>query len=154
MTWARSGRRIAHVLRALRLAQTKARTPTFPALFEAEPGRARSLDSAQGPAAGGSVPNFHALRHTAASEAIASGESVEQVAWMLGHRDSVVTKQVYVHELQTEDRRSRRRALLEARYGEALVEAAERSRLQQTPLASLAPAGELVDLRGVRDKAQ
>lgn len=70
---------------------------------------------------------------------------------MLGHRDSVVTKQVYVHELQTEERRSRRRALLEARYGEALVEAAERSRSQQTPLA---PAGELVDLLGVRDKAQ
>lgn len=64
-------------LRTLRLAQTKARPdarPTFPAL----PNGAK--------VARNTVPNFHSFRHSAASEAIAAGDSAEEVSWQLGHR--------------------------------------------------------------------
>jgi integrase len=63
------------------------------------------------------VPWFHAFRHTAASDAIAAGESAEEVAWQLGHRSSVVTRNVYVQEIKTAERSARRRAQLDARYG-------------------------------------
>jgi hypothetical protein len=72
---------------------------------------------------------------------------------MLGHRDSMVTRQVYLHELETEERRRRRRALLEERYGEALeaaVEATAGSRAQQVQAPATA---EVVDLQEVRDNA-
>jgi hypothetical protein len=77
---------------------------------------------------------------------------------MLGHRDSVVTRQVSAHELKTEERRRKRRALLEQRYGAALepamgsaMEATAVSRPQQTP----EPAEmETFDLREGRDSGQ
>ena len=75
----RGGRALSQrsTLRALRLAQTKARPdarPTFPAL----PNGAK--------VARNTVPNFHSFRHSAASEAIAAGDSAEEVSWQLGHR--------------------------------------------------------------------
>src|SRR5947207_360207 len=58
----------------------------------------------------GSVPSFHGLRHTAASEAIRDGESAEEVSWLLGHRNSVVTRSSYIHEIGSAERSARRRA--------------------------------------------
>jgi integrase len=105
----RSGRPLGqrNVLRALRRAQELAvdgrGQPTFPAHHERDervrPRRARP----------GAVPTFHSFRHTAASHAIAAGESAEEVSWQLGHRNSIVTRAVYVHELKTADRTARRR---------------------------------------------
>src|SRR5205823_13519833 len=79
------------------------------------------------PAPRGSVPSFHGFRHTAASEAIAGGDGAEQVAWQLGHKDSTVTRRVYVQEIKSAERRARRRAGMEDRYG-AMLEAATSAR--------------------------
>ena len=88
--------------------------PTFPALQDRDE-RGRRL-----PPAPGALPTFHSFRHTAASHAIAAGESAEEVSWQLGHRNSVVTRAVYVHELRTAERTARRRESLERRYGNLL----------------------------------
>ena len=55
----------------------------------------------------GTLPTFHPFRHTAASHAIAAGESAEEVSWQLGHRNSVVTRAVYIHEIKTAERKRR-----------------------------------------------
>jgi integrase len=68
----------------------------------------------------GAVPSFHGFRHTAASEAIAAGESAEEVSWQLGHKSSLVTRAVYVQEVKSAERTARRRARMEARYGDVL----------------------------------
>jgi len=116
----RSGRALGqrNVMRALRRAQTQATDddgrPTFPALHEKDererPRRVRR----------DSVPSFHGFRHSAASDAIAAGESAEEVAWQLGHKSSVVTRAIYVQEIKTNERTARRRARMEAQYGRAL----------------------------------
>jgi integrase len=64
--------------------------------------------------------NFHGFRHSAASLALANGESAEEVSWQLGHKNSVVTRAVYVQEIRTVERQARRRARMEAQYGDAL----------------------------------
>jgi integrase len=139
----RTGRALGqrNVLRELRGAMTRAVTqaahPTFPALHE--PSRAR-----------GTVPNFHAFRHTAASEAIAAGDGAEEVSWQLGHKSSNVTRAVYVQEIKDAERRARRRAKMEARYGSRL-EAAARNGGQDAPSSN---GGEVVDLHGKRHRAQ
>jgi integrase len=110
----RTGRPLAqrNVLRALRRAQELAvdegGQPTFPPLHERNE-RGRRL-----PPVPGTLPTFHSFRHTAASHAIAAGESAEEVSWQLGHRNSVVTRAVYVHELKTAERTARRRQRMEA----------------------------------------
>ena len=110
----RSGRPLGqrNVLRALRRAQECAvdgrGRPTFPALHDRDE-RGLCL-----PPAPGALPTFHSFRHMAASHAIAAGESAEEVSWQLGHRNSVVTRAVYVHELKTAERTARRRQLMEA----------------------------------------
>ncbi|HVD58911.1 MAG TPA: tyrosine-type recombinase/integrase [Thermoleophilaceae bacterium] len=110
----RSGRPLGqrNVLRALRRAQERAvdgrGQPTFPALHEHDE-RGRRV-----PQAPGALPTFHSFRHTAASHAIAAGESAEEVSWQLGHRNSVVTRAIYVHELKTAERTARRRQRMEA----------------------------------------
>jgi hypothetical protein len=38
----------------------------------------------------------------------------EEVSWQLGHRNSVVTRAIYVHELKTAERIARRRQRIEA----------------------------------------
>ena len=146
----RSGRPLGqrNVLRALRLAQTKAvrpdGLPTFPSLHERDE-RGRPVAATRG-----SVPIFHSFRHSAASQAIAAGESAEEISWQLGHKDSTVTRAVYVHEIKSQERRARRRARMEAQYG-SVLEAADGSRAQQTgPGAS----GHVVDLQEIRHRAQ
>ena len=75
----------------------------------------------------GALPNFHSFRHTAASHAIAAGESAEEVSWQLGHRNSVVTRAVYVHELKTAERTARRRQRMEAESAPFLPSAGGRA---------------------------
>ena len=120
---------------ALRWAQERATDdrgqPTFPVLHERD-GRGRRL-----PVPRGVVPSFHSFRHTAASEAIAAGESAEEVSWQLGHKTSLITRAVYVQEIKSAERTARRRARMEAHYG-SILEAADRS---GRPIAQ-APLGE------------
>jgi integrase len=68
----------------------------------------------------GDVPSFHSFRHTAASEAIHAGDSAEEVSWLLGHKDSTVTRRVYVTEIQSVERSAKRREKMEARMGGTL----------------------------------
>jgi len=98
----------------------------------------------------GDLPTFHAFRHTAASQAIRDGEGAEEVSWMLGHRNSNVTRAVYLHEIRDAERVAERRTRMEARYGSAL-EALDRSSGQQ---AASAGSAEVVDMQGKRQKAQ
>lgn len=110
-----------NVTRALRRAQTAAvddlGQPTFPALHE----KGEDGESVEVPR--GAVPTFHSFRHSAASEAIAQGDSAEEVSWQLGHRNSTVTRTVYVQEVKSAERKARRRANMEARYGDLLESA-------------------------------
>lgn len=71
----------------------------------------------------GALPSFHSFRHTAASEAIAAGESAEEISWQLGHKNSIVTRAVYIQEVKNAERTARRRGRMENRYG-ALLDAA------------------------------
>ncbi len=118
----RSGRAVGqrNVLRELRRAMAAASAgdgkPTFPALHAVDDaGRAMAVER-------GTVPNFHAFRHTAASEAIAAGDGAEEVSWQLGHKNSNVTRAVYVQEVKSAERRARRREQIETRYGAVLGE--------------------------------
>lgn len=88
----------------------------FPILSEKRP----KIDGKRKPLPRGEVPTFHSFRHTAASEAIAAGESVEEVAWQLGHKSSVVTRAIYVQEVKSAERTARRRSKMEARLGSIL----------------------------------
>jgi integrase len=87
----RSGRALGqrNVARALRSAQERARDesgqPTFPMLHQIGP------DGQPLPPCAGTVPSMHSFRHTVASRASLAGESVDEVAFLLGHRDATVT---------------------------------------------------------------
>jgi integrase len=146
----RSGRALGqrNVLRALRLAQTKAvdgkGRPTFPALHNG----ARARDAA---------PNFHGFRHSAASEAISAGDSVEEVSWQLGHKNSQVTRTVYVQEIASAERRARRRAAMEERYGAMLEAHVEATWKRQAAADGSRPGGSdarVVALERIRDGRQ
>ena len=119
----RSGRPLSqrNVLRALRQAQARAvdtgGRPTFPALVDAL-AAVRGKTATKVPA--DAAPNFHGFRHSAASLALANGESAEEVSWQLGHKNSVVTRAIYVQELRTVERKARRRARMDALYAGAL----------------------------------
>lgn len=107
-----------NVARALREAQTRAMDaaghPAFPVLHEVdEHGHAV-------PVPRGIVPSLHSFRHTVASRALLAGESVDEVAFLLGHRDGTVTRTVYVREVADARRRSMRRSRMTAEFGAAL----------------------------------
>lgn len=110
-----------NVQRALRTAQRKAVTPdgvpTFPVLHE--------LDERDKPVTvpHGSLPSMHSYRHTYASRAVLAGESVDEVAFLLGHRSANVTRAVYVHEIADARRKAARRSRIAAEY-EGVIEAA------------------------------
>ncbi len=116
----RSGRPLGqrNVIRALRLAQERAvddrGQPTFPVLHQ------RDENGRPVPVPHGAVPSFHSFRHTAASEAISAGDSAEEVSWQLGHKSSVVTRAIYVQEIKNAERVARRRARMEARFGNVM----------------------------------
>ena len=65
----------------------------------------------------GVLPSMHSFRHTVASRAIPAGESVDEVAFLLGHRDANVTRAVDVRELADARRRSMRRSHMLAEFG-------------------------------------
>ncbi|MHB1837050.1 MAG: tyrosine-type recombinase/integrase [Solirubrobacteraceae bacterium] len=116
----RSGRPLGqrNVLRALRRAQTRATsphgTPTFPILH------ARDAAGQPVPVPHGAVPSMHSFRHTVASRALLAGESVDEIAFLLGHRDANVTRAVYVRELADARRRMMRRSRLAMEFAELL----------------------------------
>jgi integrase len=66
----------------------------------------------------GELPSMHSFRHTVASGALLAGESVDEIAFLLGHRDANVTRAVYVRELADTRRRSRRRSRMIAEFGQ------------------------------------
>lgn len=86
---------------------------------------------------------MHSFRHTAASEAIAAGESAEETSWMLGLKNSIVTRTVYVQEIRNAERQARGRAKLETRYGPML------EGLEDQPASS--ERGEVVSLDAARE---
>jgi integrase len=141
----RTGRPLSqrNVSRALRNAQSNARRPdgkpTFPILHEVDE---------QGkpvPVPRGVLPSMHSYRHTYASRALLAGESVDEVAFLLGHRDGNVTRAVYVREVADARRRAARRSRIAAEYGSALEAAA-------TPTKS-ATAGQ-AQVRSLRDRVR
>ncbi len=107
-----------NVIRTLREAQRRAcdedGNPTFPELHARdEQGRAIPLPR-------GTLPSMHSFRHTAASRALLAGESIDEIAFLLGHRDANVTRAVYVRELADARRRKMRRSRMIAGYGDLL----------------------------------
>ncbi len=107
-----------NVARALRKAQEQAKDehgrPTFPVLHEED------ADGSPMPVPQGALPSMHSFRHTVASRALLAGESVDEVAFLLGHRDATVTRTVYVREIADARRRSMRRSRMVAEYGGVL----------------------------------
>lgn len=107
-----------NVTRALREAQRKAKDesgkPTFPVLHQ------RNDQGQPVPVQHGELPSMHSFRHTVASRALLAGESVDEIAFLLGHRDANVTRAVYVRELADSRRRSMRRSRMLAEYGDLL----------------------------------
>lgn len=88
--------------------------PMFPALHQTD---------AQGNAVRiprGSLPSMHSFRHTMASRALLAGESVDEVAFLLGHRDGTVTRTVYVREVADARRRAMRRSRMATEFAGAL----------------------------------
>jgi integrase len=63
---------------------------------------------------------MHSFRHTVASRALLAGESVDEVAFLLVHRDATVTRTVYVREVADARRRAMRRSRMAAEFGGAL----------------------------------
>ena len=107
-----------NVARALRQAQARATDdsgrPTFPILHQ--------LDSDGRPVRvpRGVLPSMHSFRHTVASRAFLAGESIDEVAFLPGHRDGTVTRTVYVREVADARRRALRRSRMAAEYAGAL----------------------------------
>jgi integrase len=116
----RSGRPFGqrNIARSLRSAQVRAvrpdGTPTFPVLHTSDQ-QGRAV-----PVSPGAVPSMHSFRHTVASRALLAGESVDEIAFLLGHRDANVTRAVYVRELADTRRRSMRRSRMVAEYSSLL----------------------------------
>ena len=63
---------------------------------------------------------MHSFRHTVASLALLAGESVDEIAFLLGHRDGTVTRTVYVREVADARRRAMRRSRMSEAFGEVL----------------------------------
>jgi integrase len=63
---------------------------------------------------------MHSFRHTVASRALLAGESVDEVAFLLGHRDGTVTQTVYVREVADARRRAMRRSRMAEEFSGAL----------------------------------
>jgi integrase len=115
-----------NVSRALRQAQTRAidvdGRPTFPILHQTN-AHGRPV-----PVPRGYLPPMHSFRHTVASLALLAGESVDEVAFLLGHRDGTVTRTVYVREVADARRRALRRSRMTTEYAGALKAALESDR--------------------------
>lgn len=108
-----------NVTRALRTAQRHAvdehGKATFPELQDGDDRR-----GACGTPAHGALPSMHSFRHTVASRALLAGESVDEIAFLLGHRDANVTRAVYIREVADARRRTMRRSRMIDEFGEIL----------------------------------
>jgi integrase len=133
-----------NVLKALRAAMKAARyddgAPVFPILHAVD------ANNDPVPVPRNAVPCFHSFRHTAASQAFADGERVEEVAWLLRHASANTTRSVYLHEIHDAEAKARRRARMAARMA-----AWSGSEPQQT---AYTPKPEPVDLQAFRDTSQ
>ena len=107
-----------NVARSLREAQVRALDatgrPTFPRLHETD------ADGKPVRVPRGMLPSMHSFRHTVASRALLAGESIDEVAFLLGHRDGTVTRTVYVREVADSRRRALRRSRMAAEFAGAL----------------------------------
>jgi integrase len=133
-----------NVLKALRAAMKSAThddgCPVFPILHERDDtGRPVKVPR-------NAVPCFHSFRHTAASQAFADGERVEEVAWLLRHASANTTRSVYLHEIRDAEAKAQRRARMAARM--AAWGGSERQQATDTLDA------EVVDLQAQRDTRQ
>jgi integrase len=63
------------------------------------------------------VPGLHSFRHTAASRFLYAGDTADEVASLLGHRDATVTRAVYLHEIESAERRAIRRDKIDKQFG-------------------------------------
>lgn len=93
--------------------------PAYPILHEL------GEDGEPVPVPRGVLPSMHSFRHTVASRALLAGESVDEVAFLLGHRDGTVTRTVYVREVADARRRAMRRSRMAAEFAGALRVAME-----------------------------
>ena len=107
-----------NIARALRRAQFNTKDgngePTFPILHEVD-GWGTPV-----PAPHGALASMHSFRHTVASRALLAGESIDEVAFLLGHRDANVTRAVYLRELSDGRRRTMRRSRMVAEFAGVL----------------------------------
>jgi integrase len=137
-----------NVLRALYRAQAKARDehgrPTFPELFDHDVRGELVVDDGSYVLRAVArrelppLPDFHALRHTAAMDCL----DAEEARDLLRHRNSNVTRAIYRAHFD-----DRRREQLRARM-ETRMETFERQNPQNRPFGRSA---EIVDLQEVRD---
>jgi integrase len=110
-----SQRNIGRALRAAQVSATNERgEPTFPVLHAVDD----HGDPVRVPH--GAVPSMHSFRHTVASRALLAGESVDEVAFLLGHRDANVTRAVYLRELSDARRRTMRRSRIADEFADLL----------------------------------
>ena len=65
-------------------------------------------------------PRCTAFRHTVASRALLAGESIDEVAFLLGHRDANVTRAVYLRELSDARQRTMRRSRMATEFADLL----------------------------------
>jgi integrase len=91
--------------RAQRAAVDSNGDPMFPSAFDE--------DGKPVPRKQANLPTIHGMRHSLASRLVSEGESVDEVAWTLGHKDGRTTRAVYVHELRSAEQRQRRLARAE-----------------------------------------
>lgn len=123
-----------NVGRALRVTQRRAvdddSRPTFPVLHERD-ARDRPV-----PIPRGALPSMHSFRHTVASRAFLAGESMDEVAFLLGHANANVTRTVYLRELNDARRRAMRRSRMMTEYGTAM----EAAIAPKTPIAQATSA--------------
>jgi integrase len=70
---------------------------------------------------------MHSFRHTVASRALLAGESIDEIAFLLGHRDGNVTRAVYVREVADARRRAMRRSQMVSEFSTVMEAAAHGS---------------------------
>jgi hypothetical protein len=93
----------------------------------------------------GVLPSMHSFRHTVASRALLAGESIDEVAFLLGHRDGNVTRAVYVREVADARRRAMRRDRMTAEFAGLLAgrgddKSEARDRVTVLPMRAAPPA--------------
>lgn len=63
-------------------------------------------------------PSLHSFRHSCATFMLYAGMSAEDVSRRLRHKDSTVTRSVYLHEINDAQRRAVERSVIERTMGD------------------------------------